>query len=116
MPIIDHSAQPTPERSGKRSVRPLVATEHGGEALAISELVVDPGSEGRLHTHDADEAIMVVEGSIQMIVGEQVQTVRSGFTMLAPPGAPHKLVNNTWVAARMLVIHPTHQLQTLYLE
>lgn len=105
-----------PEPSDKRSVRSLVGAEHGGERLSISELVVDPGSEGRLHTHDADEAIMVVEGSIQIIVGDQVQTVRSGYTMLAPPGTPHKLVNNTWVSARMLVTHPTHRIETAYLE
>ena len=75
-----------------------------------------PGSEGRLHTHDSDEAVMVVEGSIQFIVDDEVRTVRSGYTMLAPPGTPHKLVNNTWVQARMLVTHPTDKLETTFLE
>ena len=116
MPIIDHSSQPMPEPSEKRSVRSLVTAEHGAQSLTISEMVVHPGAEGRLHTHDADEAIMVTEGSIQMIVGDDTQTVRSGFTMLAPPGIPHKLVNKTWVPARMLVTHPTNKLETVYLE
>ena len=116
MPVIDHSEQPMPEPTDKRSARTLVSAEHGAESLSISELIVHPGSEGRLHTHDSDEAVMVVEGSIQFIVGDEVRTVRSGFTMLAPPGTPHKLVNNTWVQARMLVTHPTDKLETTFLE
>jgi quercetin dioxygenase-like cupin family protein len=51
-----------------------------------------------------------------MAVGEEVQTVRSGSTLLAPPGVPYKLLNNTWVDARMLVISPTDVLETEYLE
>ncbi len=116
MPVIDHSTQPMPEPVDKRSVRALISEEHGTHSLAISELVVHPGSVGRLHTHDSDEAIMVTEGSIQFIVGDEVRTVRSGYSMIAPPGTPHKLVNNTWVAARMLVTHPTNDLKTTYVE
>ena len=116
MPVIDHSDQPMPDPTNKRSVRSLVSAEHGAESLSITELVVHPGSDGRLHTHDSDEAVMVVEGSIQFIVGDEVRTVRSGYTMLAPPGTPHKLVNNTWVQARMLVTHPTNDLKTTFLE
>ncbi len=116
MPIIDHSEQPMPAAVDKRSARALVAAEHGTASLSITELVVHPGSAGRMHTHDADEAIMVMEGSIQMIVGDETRTVRSGYTMVAPPGVPHKLINNTWVAARMLVTHPTNELETSYVE
>ena len=116
MPVIDHSTQRMADPVDKRSVRHLVSSENGTESLTISELIVEPGSEGTLHTHDADEAIMVMEGSIQFVVGDEVQTVRSGYTMVAPPGTPHKLVNNTWVQARMLVTHPTNDLGTSYLE
>ena len=116
MPVIDHSAQPMPEPVDKRSTRALISEQHGAHSLAVSELIVHPGSVGRLHTHDSDEAIMVVEGSIQFVVGDEVRTVRSGYSMLAPPGTPHKLVNNTWVPARMLVTHPTNDLNTTYVE
>ena len=116
MPIIDHSTQPMPESVEKRSARSLVTGEHGARSLTISEMVMDPGSEGRLHHHPTDQAIMVTEGSIQMIVADEVRTVRRGFTLLAPPGVPHKLVNNTWITAKMLVICPTNNLETDYLE
>lgn len=116
MPIIDHSTRPMPEAVEKRSARSLVTKEDGATSLNIREVVIHPGFEERLHTHPEDQAIMIVEGSIQMIVGDETRTVRSGFTLLAPPGVPHKLVNNTWVPARMLAIAPKDDLETRYLE
>lgn len=116
MPIIHHSSQPVSQQEEYTSVRSLVSQEHGATSLTVREVVMRPGGAGRLHTHPTDIAIMVLEGSIQMIVGEEIRTVRSGYTLLAPPGVPHKLVNNTWVPARMLVMYPTVHLETQYLE
>ena len=116
MPVIDHSSQAMPAPTEKVSSRGMITEEHGAESLSIRELVIEPGFSGRLHTHDTDEAVMVVEGSIQFIVGDEVQTVRSGYSMLAPPGVSHKLVNNTWVSARMLVIRPSIKHQTTHLD
>jgi quercetin dioxygenase-like cupin family protein len=116
MPIIKHSSQPVSERDGYTSVRALVTGEHGAASLTVKEVVIQPGAVGRLHTHPTDIAITMLEGSIQMIVGDEVRTVRSGYTLLAPPGVPHKLVNNTWVSARMLVVYPTVRLDTTFLE
>ena len=116
MPIIGHSTRPMPEPVDKRSVRTLVSSEDGARSLTVREGVVHPGSEGRLHTHSCDVAVMVMEGSIQMTVGDEIRTVRSGYTLLAPPGVPHKLVNNTWVAARLLAIYPTSDPETTYLD
>ena len=116
MPIIDHGTQAMPEPVDKKRARSLIAAEHGARSLAIREMLMDPGSESRLHSHPTDQAIMVTEGSIQMVVADEVRTVRRGFTLLAPPGVPHKLINNTWVTATMLIIYPTVNLETDYLE
>ena len=116
MPIIGHSTRPMPEPVDKRSIRTLVSSEDGARSLTVREGVVHPGSEGRLHTHSCDVAVMVMEGSIQMTVGDEIRTVRPGYTLLAPPGVPHKLVNNTWVAARLLAIYPTSDPETTCLD
>ena len=116
MPIIDHSRQPRIATGDFVSERPLVTKEHGATSLTIRELVMEPGASSRLCLHPTDTAITMQEGSIQMVVGDEVQTVRSGYTLLAPPGVPYKLINNTWVAARMLVISPTAEVQTEFLE
>jgi len=116
MPIIDHSTQPRVETADFTSERTLVTREHGAISLTIREVVMEPGASSRLCAHPTDTAIMVQDGSIQMVVGEEVQTVRSGYTLLAPPGVPYKLINNTWVAARLLVISPIAEVQTEFLE
>jgi quercetin dioxygenase-like cupin family protein len=59
---------------------------------------------------------MVTGGAIQMEIGDEMHTVRTGFTMVAPPGVPHRLINQLWTPATMLVIYPDSELQTNFLE
>ena len=116
MPIIDNSTVRMPEVRERRRERTLVSHDHGAESLTIKEYEVHPGWEDRLHTHTTDMAIMIMAGAVQMLLGEEVHTVRAGSTMLAPPGVPHKLINKLWIPARMLVIYPATELETSYLE
>ena len=116
MPIINHNSQPVLQSDEFFSLRPLVTKDHGAASLTVQEVIIKPGVEGRLQTHPVDVAFMMLEGSIQMIVGNEVRTVRSGNTLLAPPGTPYRLINNTWVAARLLMIFPAAQLEKTVLE
>jgi quercetin dioxygenase-like cupin family protein len=116
MPIINHNTQPVLQSDEFSTIRPLVTKDNGAASLTIQEITIKPGTEGRLQTHPIDVAFMMLEGSIQMIVGNEVQTVRSGNTLLAPPGTAYKLVNNTWVPARLLMIFPSTQLEKKLLE
>jgi quercetin dioxygenase-like cupin family protein len=116
MPIINHSSQPVIQSDEFSSIRRLVTKDHGAAALTIQEVIINPGMAGRLQTHPVDIAFMMLEGSIQMVVGDEVRTVRSGNTLLAPPGIPYKLINCTWVPARLLMIFPADQLETNLLE
>jgi quercetin dioxygenase-like cupin family protein len=116
MPIINHNSQPVLQSDEFASLRPLVTKDQGAVSLTVQEVTIKPGMAGRLQTHSVDIAFMMLEGSIQMIVGDEVRTVRSGNTLLAPPGTPYKLINNTWVPARLLMIFPADKLETKVLE
>jgi quercetin dioxygenase-like cupin family protein len=116
MPIINHNSQPVMQSDEFASLRPLVTKAHGAASLTVQEVTIKPGMAGRLQTNPVDIAFMMLEGSIQMIVGDEVRTVRSGNTLLAPPGTPYKLINNTWVPARLLMIFPADRLETKVLE
>ena len=116
MPIVDHSSVRMPQVTDYRRERTLVSREQGAESLTVQECEVLPGWEDRLHTHPTDVAIMIMAGAVQMMVAEEVRTVRAGSTLLAPPGVPHKLINRLWMPARMLIIYPTSDLETNYLE
>jgi quercetin dioxygenase-like cupin family protein len=116
MPIIDHSNVPMSEVVNYQRERTLVSNAQGAVSLTIKELELQPGWEGRLHTHPTDIAIMVTAGAVQMVLDDEVTTIRAGTTILAPPGVPHKLVNQLWIPVRILVSYPTTDLTTDYLE
>ena len=116
MPIIEHSTVRMPTPVGCRAERTFVSAEQGAVSLTVKEVELHPGWEGRLHTHSTDEAIMVLAGAVQLIIGDELQTVRAGCTLFAPPGVPHKLVNKLWIPVRLLVMYPTTEQETDYLE
>jgi quercetin dioxygenase-like cupin family protein len=99
-----------------KAERTFVSAEQGAVSLTVKEVELHPGWEGRLHTHSTDEAIMVLAGAVQLIIGDELQTVRAGCTLFAPPNVPHKLVNKLWIPVRLLVMYPTTDQATEYLE
>jgi quercetin dioxygenase-like cupin family protein len=116
MPIIEHSTVRMPAVIDYHTERTLVSTEQGATSLTVKEVELHPGWEGRLHTHPTDLAIIVMAGAVQVVLGEEVHTVRSGTTMLVPPGVPHRLINQLWIPVRLFVIYPTTDLETEFLE
>ena len=116
MPIIDNNAVPMPEPEDGRNSRRFVNKEAGAANLTIGELVMQDGSALRLHTHPTDEAIFLLEGQVEMVVGDEHRVVAAGHTLLAPPGTPHRLINNSGALARMYTIFPTDNPTTEYVD
>ncbi len=116
MPIIEHSAVQASAVADYRQERILVSQAEGATALTIKEVELQPGWEGRLHTHPTDVAIMVMAGAVQIILDDETTTVRAGCTILVPPGVPHKLVNQLWVSVRVLITYPSTDLEANFLE
>ncbi len=116
MPIIDHAdvrLAPAMERVRERY---LVSKDLGAVSLTVKEVEISPGWEGRMHTHPVDVSIQVLSGAIQVILGDEVKTVRAGTTLLAPPGLPHKLIHHLWTPALLLITYPSAELETEHLE
>ncbi len=116
MPIIEHSTVVSERVSSHLRERALVSQERGAHSLTIKEVEVSPGWEGVMHSHPVDMAVMVMSGAIQMIIDDELRTVRQGNTLLAPPGVPHKLVNKLWIPVRLMVTYPSADLETTFLE
>ena len=94
MPIIDHSdvrLAPTTERVRERY---LVSKDLGAVSLTVKEVEISPGWEGRMHTHPIDVSIQVLSGAIQIILDDEVRTVRAGTTLLVPPRVPYKMIHH----------------------
>ena len=116
MPIIEHSSIRMPAPVDYRAERSFVSPEQGAVSLTVKEVELHPGWVGRLHSHPTDTCMMVTAGAVQVILDDELRTVRAGCTLFAPPGTPHKLVNKLWIPVRLLIIHPATELVTDYLE
>ena len=115
MPIIDHSKKPERTNEGRKR-KTLVSGDDGAIALTLREAVLQPGSRVRLHVHPHEEAIVMLEGEIEFIVGDEQQTVGSGHTVLVPPGTRHGGVNNSNSPAKVFEVYPTVNPATEFLE
>jgi quercetin dioxygenase-like cupin family protein len=51
-----------------------------------------------------------------MVVGDEHRVVVAGHTLLAPPGTPPRLINNSGAPARMYTIFPTDNPTTEYVD
>ena len=65
----------------------------------------------------SEEAMVIVEGSLEAILGDQVViTLGEGDTVLAPAGVKHGFENRSGATARLLAIFPKTQFERVPME
>ena len=107
MPIIQYSDAPSEEGFPGVNRAVLVDASRGSESLHVGHLTLSPGSSVTTHIHpDTEEAMVIVEGSLEAILGDETVTVGPGDTVLAPAGIKHGFVNRTQEAAKLLAVFP----------
>lgn len=90
-------------------VRDIVDAMHGSEALKIGEVIIAPNTRLPRHIHtNTEEAMVVLEGTLDAVVGRERVTIGPGHTVLAPAGTTHGFVNRSDQPARILFVFPTH--------
>ena len=81
-----------PAGSGLRVSFPLhSATGTASTATVLFEL--DPGAELNVHTDSAEELLIVVQGTAEARVGDEIGRLETHQVALVPPMAPHGLRN-----------------------
>jgi mannose-6-phosphate isomerase-like protein (cupin superfamily) len=58
---------------------------------SLCEMSNTPGSGAALHRHAYDEWHIIIEGTYECRVGEEVRTLGPGDMMFAPGGTPHSI-------------------------
>ena len=111
MPIIKKQDNSTRQGSSPGlEVRDIVGAEQGSHALKIGEVTIAPNTRLPRHIHTNTEEVMIVlEGTLDVVVGRERMTIGPGHTVLAPAGATHGFVNRSDEPARILFIFPTHE-------
>lgn len=65
-----------------------------GGVFSVVELVTQPGEGVLAHVHEhEDELVYVVEGTIEVTLGDQTMTATQGVLALLPRGIPHGFTN-----------------------
>ena len=107
MPIIHYTDAESGEGYPGVNRAILVDARNGALSLYIGHLTIVPG--GRISTHphpDTEEAMVIVEGNLEAILGDEVVTLGPGDTVLAPAGVKHGFVNRSQSNAVLVAAFP----------
>ena len=117
MPIIPFASAPSKEAYPGVPRAVLVDALHGALSLYVGHLTIGPGASVTNHIHpDTEEAMVIVEGTLESILGDQVVTLGPGDTVLAPAGIKHGFVNRSPHPARILAIFPKTEFERVLVD
>ena len=60
--------------------------------MMFSYLEMDEGAEVPLHNHPHEQGGMLLEGTMELTIGDEVRTVKAGSMFIIPPNTPHRAV------------------------
>ena len=63
-----------------------------GENLMLSYLEMDEGAEVPLHDHPHEQGGILISGTMELQIGDEVRTVQPGGMYLIPGGVKHRAV------------------------
>ena len=106
MPIIDHNNIPeTPWRPNYHKWD-ITRAGDGTTSSSASYSEIGVGAGAPLHTHEADEIIVILEGTVEARLGDDVQEVGANHTLVIPPNVPHGFTIVGDKTARLLTFFP----------
>jgi mannose-6-phosphate isomerase-like protein (cupin superfamily) len=106
MPVVENARAPeVPWRPGYRYFS--LAGKDQGIACVVSQAIVQPGAGAPLHLHnDDDEVLIVLEGTLDVRLGEERCLVEAGHTISIPAGVPHSFTAAGLVPAKFIGFLP----------
>ncbi len=107
MPFIINRQVRAEERFPGVKGKTYVNKEAGAQNLQMGEVRMSARSQIPLHTHNVEEAIIILEGTLEAVVGKEKRILRGGTTLLAPAGVPHSLANKGGKSARIINAYPS---------
>jgi quercetin dioxygenase-like cupin family protein len=80
-----------------------------GENLMLSYLEMDEGAEVPMHHHPHEQGGMLLEGKLELTIGDEVQVCEPGSMFLIPPNVPHRAVAVDGPATVLDVFSPVRE-------
>jgi len=94
----------------------FVGMDHGGVGISFFVVIGKRGQGPRLHRHDYDEIVYVIEGRSKWTVGDQEREASAGDILIVRAREPHKFINSGDGPLRQLDIHLNPTFETVWLE
>ncbi|CAB3762040.1 cupin domain-containing protein [Paraburkholderia humisilvae] len=86
-------------------MRVLLSSKQTGGQFSMIEGIMPPGGDGGLHIHlREDESMVILEGELEVTIGDEVMTLQAGSSYFAPRGVPQRLRNRGTTPMRGIVI------------
>ena len=106
MCIIDHNTtSETPWRPNYRNWN--IAGPETGVSVSLTYSIVGTGVGAPLHVHEDDELITVLDGVLEVTIGDEVKTAGPQHTVVIPKGTAHGFTSIASQDARLMVYFPT---------
>ena len=92
MDVINLHQAELADNEGMRFGFPI-SSATGAASTAVVYLEFEPGAELAVHTDSAEELLLVLEGTAEGLIGDEVGRLEPGDIALVPALAPHGLRN-----------------------
>lgn len=109
MPIIRKSDRNRNEQANSPGLESfsIVDAARGSSSLRVGEVTIAPMSRVARHTHtNTEEAMVLLEGTLEALVGSERTNIGPGDLVLAPAGTVHGFLNRSETPARLLYVFP----------
>ncbi|MEC9373838.1 MAG: cupin domain-containing protein [Planctomycetota bacterium] len=104
-PILSAPGQTAPLNIGASSLVRRIRSDQTRGEFSVVEFVSPPGEGVGAHVHEReDELVYLLEGEIEVTLGENSMKVPTGACALLPRGIPHGYVNTGAAPSRLLAI------------
>lgn len=81
---------------------------YGYNGLTIGVTETFPGGAPPMHSHEGEEAHVLLEGEILYALGDTMFTIKAPYIVNIPAGVPHAFKNIGKKTANLIVIFPTN--------
>lgn len=88
----------------------------GTEHTAVVYFELAPGCALGTHTDSAEEVLLILEGTVEVTVGEARDTIGAGTLALVPERVPHNVRNVGTVPARVVGFFPSEHVTATFDE
>jgi quercetin dioxygenase-like cupin family protein len=89
-------------------VHVMEGQRHGYQNLTIGITYTAPGGAPPMHTHQGEEAHVLLEGTILYALGDSIFSMEAPYIVNIPPMVPHSFQNLGDDLAELVVIFPTN--------